>query len=63
MPRGGMEAKEWSEMTPGLSGDLGGEKISGAKTPLISEEISGILRFDAWVVRSKLHLEAVIAAK
>jgi hypothetical protein len=42
-----MEAEEWGEKTPGLSGDLGEKKIFGAKTPLISEEISGIRRLEA----------------
>jgi hypothetical protein len=42
-----MEAKEWGEKTPGLSGDLGGKKIFGAKTTLISEGISGIQRLEA----------------
>jgi hypothetical protein len=49
--------------TPGLGGDLGGEKIFGAKTTLISEGISGIQRIEAWEVRSKLYMEAKIAAK
>ena len=51
------------EKTPGLSGDLGGKKIFGRKAPLISEEISGILHFDAQEVRSKLRIEAKIEAK
>jgi hypothetical protein len=34
-----MDAEEWGEKTPGLSGDLGRKKILGAKTTLISEEI------------------------
>jgi len=42
-----MEAKEWGEKAPGLSGDLGGKKIFGAKTTLISEVISGIRRLEA----------------
>jgi hypothetical protein len=42
-----MEAKEWGEKAPRLSGDLGGKKIFGAKTLLISEGISGIQRLEA----------------
>ena len=42
-----MEAEEWGEKTPGLSGDLGGKKIFGSKTTLISEGISGIRRLGA----------------
>jgi hypothetical protein len=52
-----MDAKEWIEKTPGLSGDLGGKKIIGAKTTLISEEICGIQRMKAQETRSKLRIE------
>jgi hypothetical protein len=58
-----MEAEEWGEKTAVLSGDLGGRKIFGAKTSLISEEISGIRRLGVQEVRSKLHIEAMIAEK
>jgi len=52
-----MGAKEWIEKTPGLGGDLGGKKIFGAKTTLISEEICGIQRMKAQETRSKLRIE------
>jgi hypothetical protein len=42
-----MEAEEWGEKTLGLSGDLVGKKVFGAKTTVISEGISGIQRLGA----------------
>jgi hypothetical protein len=46
-----MDAEEWGEKTPGLSGDLGIKKIFGAKTMRISEGISGFRRMEAQETR------------
>jgi hypothetical protein len=51
------------EKIPVLSEDLGGKEIFDAKTPRLSEEISGIQRIEALEFRSKLRIEAMIAAK
>ena len=58
-----MEAEEWGEKTPRLDGDLGGKKILDAKAPVICEGISGIRRLEAQELRSKLCIEAKIAAE
>jgi hypothetical protein len=60
---GRLRAEKWGEKTADLSGDLGRKNIVGAKAPLMSEEISGIRRLDAWETRSELHIEAKVAAK
>jgi hypothetical protein len=62
-PAGRLQAEKWDEKAADISGVLGGKKILGAKPPLMSEEISGIRRLDAWETRSKLHIEAKVAAK
>ena len=60
---GRLRAERWGEKTADLSGDLGRKKAFDPKTALISAEISGIRRADPRETRSKLHIEAKIAAK
>jgi hypothetical protein len=60
---GRLQAEEWGEKTAHISGDLGRKKALDPKTALISAEISGIRRADAWQTRSKLHIGAKIAAR
>jgi len=62
-PAGRLQAEKWGEKTPDISGDLGGKKILGAKPPHISQENSGIRRVGPEETRSKLHIEAKMAAR